>query len=172
MSSFSEGDTQKSKWFQEIVAKKEEIVRRVQTSNDGRQRQTQTITLLDIFKVIDRRSYPYLWKVVVRTVTIMPTTVSCEQCFSCLKHRLHENMLKENAFCFLGMVHRHTAFQYGQSGEEQHQVEMYRDGCVVWNHEKEWKWKLRIPHNWHAQISSSWNPARWSGYQEAIWQAS
>ena len=115
----------------EIIEKKEEIVRRVQTSNDGRQRQTPTIALHDIFKVIDRRKYPYLWEVVVRTVTIMPTTVSCEQCFSCLNHRLHENMLKENAFCFLGMVHRHTAFQYGQSGEEQYQDEMHRDGRVV-----------------------------------------
>ena len=96
----------------EILAKKDEIIRSVQTSVQTEQRPTQTITLLDVFKVIDKSNYPFLWEVVVRTLAVLPTTVSCEQSFSCLKHRLHENMLKENAFCFLRMVQQQTSFRF------------------------------------------------------------
>lgn len=118
----------------EIVTKKDEIGRQVQTSYQTQQRPTPTITLLDVFKVIDRRNYPFLWEVVVKTLTILPTTVSCEQSFSCLKHRLHENMLKETAFCFLGMVQRHTEFQYEPREVEQRLDETDRGGLLVCNY--------------------------------------
>ena len=101
----------------EILTKKDQIIRRVQTSVQTRQRQTQTITLLDVFKVVDRSNYPFLWEVVVRTLAVLPTTVSCEQSFSCLKHKLHENMLKENAFCFLRMVQQQTSFRFNEGAE-------------------------------------------------------
>ena len=103
----------------EILRKKDEILRTVQTSVQTRQGQTQTITLLDVFKVIDKSNFPFLWEVVVRTLAVLPTTVSCEQCFSRLKHRLHENMLKENAFCFLRMVQQLTSWRLNSREEEQ-----------------------------------------------------
>ena len=53
------------------------------------------INLCDVFKVIKRDEFPLLWKEMVVMNTIMPTTVSCEQSFSVLKHSAHINMNDE-----------------------------------------------------------------------------
>ena len=53
------------------------------------------ISLCDVFKVIKRDEFPLLWKEMVVMNTIMPTTVSCEQSFSVLKHSAHINMNDE-----------------------------------------------------------------------------
>ena len=56
---------------------------------------------MDVFHVIEKGRYPVLWSLVVKAMSFMPTSASCEQSFSRLKHRLHENMKKTNAFNFL-----------------------------------------------------------------------
>ena len=50
------------------------------------------VSLHDIFMVIERGKYPLLWKEVMKIHTIIPTTVSCEQSFSVMKHSFHPNM--------------------------------------------------------------------------------
>ena len=102
------------RFAREIVERKEEIVRNVESSNDAHQA-SKPITLLDVFQILNRTSYPFLWDVVLRAVAVLPTTASCEQNFSRLKHKLHENMLKENAFCLLRMVQKHATIQFGGS---------------------------------------------------------
>ena len=64
------------------------------------------ITLFDVFKVVDRTRFQVLWDIVLRVLTYTPTSVSCEQSFSILKRRLHENMKKETAFLFVEMAKR------------------------------------------------------------------
>ena len=67
--------------------------------------ESQTIiTLLDAFKVVDRMKYPVLWDHALIIVSYTPTSVSCEQSFSILKRRLHENMKKENGFLLVEMA--------------------------------------------------------------------
>ena len=87
----------------EILVKQEEIrAKAIQLTNGDAENTTPpTITLMDVFHVVERDRYPHLWSVVVRAMSCMPTSASCEQSFSCLKHRLHENMKKTNAFNFL-----------------------------------------------------------------------
>ena len=41
-----------------------------------------TSNLIDVFGVLARSYFPSLWRFVVRVLTIMPTTVACEQSFS------------------------------------------------------------------------------------------
>ena len=45
-----------------------------------------------MFGVIPKSYFPSLWKFVVRVLTIMPTTVACEQSFSSFKRTYHSNM--------------------------------------------------------------------------------
>ena len=56
------------------------------------------ITLNDVFKIIRKEEFPFLTTVATKMLTVPPTTVSCEQSFSRLKHRLHTNMKKQTAF--------------------------------------------------------------------------
>ena len=56
------------------------------------------ITLQDVFRFVGKEEFPFLTTVVTKMLTALPTTVSCEQCFSRLKHRLHTNMKKQTAF--------------------------------------------------------------------------
>ena len=62
---------------------------------------TSIITLQDVFKIVEREKYPLRWKKMIDVISLMPTSASCEQSFSCLKHRLHENKNKRTAFNFV-----------------------------------------------------------------------
>ena len=50
------------------------------------------VSLHDVFMVVERGKYPLLWREVMKIHTIIPTTVSCEQSFSVMKHSFHPNM--------------------------------------------------------------------------------
>ena len=54
-------------------------------------------SIVDAFGVIPRAYFPQLWRFVVRMLTIMPTTVACEQSFSFFKRTLHTNMSEQTA---------------------------------------------------------------------------
>ena len=85
----------------EILVKEEMIKRKTVHSTertDGRL-ETCIITLSDVFQTIEKDRYPQLWNLTKRVMSITPTTASCEQSFSFLKHRLHEKM-KKTAFNF------------------------------------------------------------------------
>ena len=60
-----------------------------------------TYNLLDVFEIFPRAVLKNLWLFVVRTLTIMPTTVACEQSFSYFKRTQHINMSEETAKIFL-----------------------------------------------------------------------
>ena len=69
------------------------------SQDDGEANKTcQEITLYEVFKVIRKEKYPALWKLVLRALSFLPTTVGCEQSFSFLKRKMHQYMSKENAF--------------------------------------------------------------------------
>ena len=59
------------------------------------------INLIDVFDVVPKTEYPSLWKFVVRILTIIPTTVACEQSFSYFKRTVHTNMGEKTAKSFL-----------------------------------------------------------------------
>ena len=86
----------------DIVSKGEQIVNKSkQRTNDvsvklGFEIET-TQTLNDAFNFIHRGKYQGLWRETLKLRTIMPTTVSCEQSFSVLKHTLHVNTSLETA---------------------------------------------------------------------------
>ena len=86
----------------EIVAKKELIVRQKQENKDDSNQQAHLSLriLQDVFKWIQREDFPFLWEVMIKTVSFMPTSANCEQCFSCMKHRLHENMKRRRLLTF------------------------------------------------------------------------
>ena len=54
------------------------------------------ITLDDLFPFVNRSDYPSLWKCVLKVRSIIPTTVSCEQSFSCLKRSNRVNTKIDN----------------------------------------------------------------------------
>ena len=60
-----------------------------------------TTNLLDVFRAIDKNEYPNIWRFVIRNLTIMPTTVACEQSFSYFKRTAHINMSETTAKNFL-----------------------------------------------------------------------
>ena len=60
-----------------------------------------TPNLLDVFQLVRKTSFPRLWRFVVKTMTIMPTSVACEQSFSYFKRTRHINMGDETAKIFL-----------------------------------------------------------------------
>ena len=53
--------------------------------------------LIDAFGVVERGNFPNLWRFVVRVLTIMPTTVGCEQSFSYFKRTQKINMTEDTA---------------------------------------------------------------------------
>ena len=59
------------------------------------------INLLDVFKVIPKDEFPITWSFVVKFLTIMPTTVGCEQSFSYFRRTIHTNMSEETGMVFL-----------------------------------------------------------------------
>ena len=60
-----------------------------------------SINLMDVFDVVPKAHFPSLWKFVIRTLTIIPTTVACEQSFSYFKRTIHTNMGEKTAKSFL-----------------------------------------------------------------------
>ena len=60
-----------------------------------------TTNLIDVFGVIPKSYFPSLWKFVVRVLTLIPTTVPCEQSFSYFKRTFHSNMAEGTAKIFL-----------------------------------------------------------------------
>ena len=64
--------------------------------------------MLDVFKVIDPNNFPFLWDVVLKTLTVMPTSVACEQSFSRLRNKRHENMKLETSFNFMTITHKNA----------------------------------------------------------------
>ena len=67
---------------------------RRQSNDEAEEGRENTITLMDIFVFVDRNTYPTLWKTVLKTLALIPTSVSCEQYFSRLRNKSHENMSK------------------------------------------------------------------------------
>ena len=54
---------------------------------------TRTLpNIIDAFHVIDRREFPYIWRFLIRVLTIIPTTVACVQSFSYFKRTIHTNI--------------------------------------------------------------------------------
>ena len=93
--------------MKEIVENERMVVKKTTASKqDGQDVKDSIIDLSDVFKCVDKGKYPELWDIFLRTMTYIPTSVSCEQSFSILKRRLHENMKKENAFMFVQMAKR------------------------------------------------------------------
>mgnify|MGYP004660603013 FL=1 len=56
-----------------------------------------TTNITDALSTKQKELFPQLWRFVVRLLTIMPTTVECEQSFSYFKRTAHINMSEENA---------------------------------------------------------------------------
>ena len=91
----------------EIVENEAQIVRSFHATSlvvEGGNAANRSISLLDVFKVIDRTSYPFLWDIVLKIVTVMPTSVSCEQSFSRIKNKMHESTNKETTFHFMAVT--------------------------------------------------------------------
>ena len=65
-----------------------------------------------MFRVVDQTKYLFLWGTVLRVLSYMPTSVSCEQSFSILKRRMHQNMKKETAFMFVEMAKRNKVIEF------------------------------------------------------------
>ena len=91
----------------EFVEQETQIVRSFHATSRGGEGQDDSnrpISLLDVFKVVSLTDYPFLWDIVLKTLAVMPTSVSCEQSFSRIKNKLHENMNKETAFHFMAVT--------------------------------------------------------------------
>ena len=54
-----------------------------------------SVSLSDVFSVVDSRKYPLLWKEFTMANRIMATTVCCEQSFNIIKQSTHINMNTE-----------------------------------------------------------------------------
>ena len=59
------------------------------------------INIIDVFDVVPKTHFPSLWKFVIRMLTIIPSTVACEQSFSYFKRTIHTNMGEKTAKSFL-----------------------------------------------------------------------
>ena len=81
--------------------------RHISETNDAG---TETNTLLDVFKFVDNNNYPQLWQTLLKSMALFPTTVSCEQSFSRLRHKHHENMNHETVFSFLSTSRKNKRF--------------------------------------------------------------
>ena len=109
----------------EIINNQDDIVRRfqeTQINNESGGESLKTITLLDIFEFVNRENYPFLWEKTMNVLTMIPTTVSCEQYFSRLRRKLHENMSKETSFAFLAMSQRRNSFIFDRNNTIQSNI--------------------------------------------------
>ena len=62
---------------------------------------TNVPNLLDVFSVIPKEAFPKLWAFVVKFLTVIPTSVACEQSFSYFRRTIHTNMSEETGMVFL-----------------------------------------------------------------------
>ena len=62
--------------------------------------------MLDVFKVVNPNNFPFLWEVVLKMMSVMPTSASCEQSFSRLRNKMHENMMMETSFLFRAVTRK------------------------------------------------------------------
>ena len=98
----------------EFVNNLDSIVRRFNSTATHYERGEvhNSINLMDVFNVVNHDSYPILWETTMRALTILPITVSCEQNFSRLRHKLHENMSKETSFAFLRISQKRNYYLF------------------------------------------------------------
>ena len=98
----------------DIVENKRMIVEVASKENRGGEMDDKNdlITLFDVFRVVDKTRFPFLWETVLRVFSYIPTSVSCEQSFSILKRRMHQNMKSENAFMFVEMAKRNKVIEF------------------------------------------------------------
>ena len=83
----------------EMSGRKEELVSFYNIESDQNSNSNDNsvvVTLDELFRRIDHSNSPSLWKCVLQVRSIMATTVSCEQTFSCLKHSKHTNTKIDN----------------------------------------------------------------------------
>ena len=99
--------------LKEIVENKKTVTEKMRQIKDDEVRRESTITLFDVFTVVVRTRYPFLWDMVLRVLSYIPTSVSCEQSFCILKRRMPENMKKENGFMFVQMAKRQKIIEFG-----------------------------------------------------------
>ena len=83
--------------FHEINHEKESIIKKYRQRVSKAEELTgldvvTKVSLHDVFMVVERTKFPLLWREVMKLHTIIPTTVSCEQSFSVMKHSFHVNM--------------------------------------------------------------------------------
>ena len=78
-------------------------------TDDGKRK---VITLLEAFEYVERVDYPELWRTEIMTMTMFTTTVSCEQYFSQLRNKFHENMKIDTALVFLSASQKRRTFNY------------------------------------------------------------
>ena len=99
---------------EEIVEKEREIVESASDVNKDSEDEVKenVITLVDVFKVVDKTQFPFLWDVVLRVLSYTPTSVSCEESFAILKRRMHQNMKTETAFAFVEMAKRKKVIEF------------------------------------------------------------
>ena len=71
-----------------------------------------TTNLIDAFHVIDRHDFYNIWRFVVRVLTILPTSVACEQSFSVFKRTIHTNMSEQTSKIFLMARMNHFNYDY------------------------------------------------------------
>ena len=57
----------------------------------------RTTNIGDVLSLTQKDQFSQLWSFLVRVLTIMPTTVECEQSFSYFKRTAHINMSEETA---------------------------------------------------------------------------
>ena len=86
-----------------------EIMRRFK---DDQVDKDSPITLFDVFSVVEKTQFPILWEIVLRVLSSIPTSVSCEQSFCILKRRMPENMKKENGFLFDQMAKKQKVIEF------------------------------------------------------------
>ena len=100
--------------LKEIVEKEREIVESSSSRNkdDENEVDEHVITLMDVFRVVERRKYPFLWNSVLCVLSYIPTSVSCERNFSILRRRMHENMKSETAFAFVEMAKNNNQIEF------------------------------------------------------------
>ena len=125
----------------EILRNKTQILELFLASKQQKEGDDNTngpISLLDVFKVVNRNNYPLLWDVVLKHLAVIPTSVSCEQSFSRLRNKMHENMKKETTFSFMVITHKNPTFSLSTWTPSNHWGNDWKMVCVYRMFEKLW----------------------------------
>ena len=85
-----------------------------------------TKNLCDVFGAVSKTYFPATWKFVVRMLTIMPTTVACEQSFSFFERTFHTNMgeTRSKLVCQAESIQKY----WNSTSCEWHETEGFRTG--------------------------------------------